>query len=452
MINIIPFVHEGLGNSSYLVGLNGGEAVLFDPDRSAGRYLEVAKARGWRITSVIETHLHADFVSGAREIAYASGARVLLPAGSECRFSHQPVAGGERIQLGGVEIEAVASPGHTPEHLSYVLRAELNEPALFSGGALIVGGAARTDLISAEQTDALTRAQYRTLREAFSSLPDETVLYPTHGGGSFCSTGGGGERVSTLANERATNPVMSFDDEEEFTRWFPTTFPAVPSYFSRMRPINQQGPRLRHEIAVPPALSPAAFDEARQHALVVDARSVEAYASAHVPGSLSNTLRDAYAIWLGWLALPETPLLFVLDGLPVERVMEESLLVGYERFAGWLEGGMEAWTAAEKPVARSALVEAKEARRALIDGAAVLDVREPDEFDSGHIEGAVHMPLGDIAANIDTLPRDRPIVIYCGHGERAASAVSMLERAGFESLLNLKGGFGGWREAGLPVS
>ena len=451
-MNTIPFVHEGLGNSSYLVELNDGEAVLVDPDRSVGRYLETAEARGWHIAAVMETHLHADFVSGARDVAHATGARIFSPEGAACRFPHQPVKAGERIRLGGAEFQVVASAGHTPEHLSYVLRVERRPPALFSGGALIVGGAARTDLISPEQTDALTRAQYRTLKEAFTSLPDETLLYPTHGGGSFCSAGAGGDRVSTLGQERATNHLLSFEGEDEFARWFPTTFQAVPAYFSRMRPINQEGPRLRHEITPPPALPPDEFDNARQGALVIDGRSFEAYASAHIPGSLSNAFRDSYATWLGWLAPPESSLLFVTDGLPLERVVEDSLLVGYERFAGWLEGGMEAWTAAGKAVGRSALVDAQEARKALLDGAAAIDVREPDEFASGHIEGAVHAPLGTLEAGLDKLPKDRPIVAYCGHGERAASAISILERAGFEPLLNLNGGFDVWREAGFPVS
>ncbi|HWQ27534.1 MAG TPA: MBL fold metallo-hydrolase [Dehalococcoidia bacterium] len=357
-MNVIPFVHEGLGNSSYLVELADGEAVLIDPDRSAERYLRAAEERGWRIVSVFETHLHADFVSGAREIAHASGAHIFLPAGVESRLPCHAVQAGERIRYSGSEVEVVASPGHTPEHLSYVLRMERRPPALFSGGSLIVGGAARTDLVAPELTETLTRAQYRTLKEAFSSLPDETLLYPTHGGGSFCSTGAGGERVSTLGRERATNPVLGFEDEDEFSRWFPTTFPAVPAYFARMRAVNREGPRLRQEIAAPAALSPEEFDLARQAALVVDVRSKEAYAAGHIPGSLSNPFRESYATWLGWLVPGETALLFVTDAVPLDRVLEESLLVGYEHFAGWLGGGIEAWAAAGKPVGRTELVDA----------------------------------------------------------------------------------------------
>ena len=451
-MNVIPFVHEGLGNSSYLVGLNDGEAVLVDPDRSAGRYLRAAEERGWRIASVIETHLHADFISGAREVAHAMGARVFVPEGAKVQFDHQPAKAGERMRLGGAEIEVVGSAGHTPEHLSYVVHADRSPPALFSGGALIVGGAARTDLLSPALTDELTRAQYRTVKEAFAALPDETLLYPTHGGGSFCSAGGDGERVSTLGQERATNPVLAFEDEDEFVRWFPTTFLAIPAYFPRMRPMNQAGPRLRHEIALPPALEPDEFDAARKAALVVDTRSKEAYAKSHIPSSLSNMFRDDYATWLGWLAPPETPLLFVMGDAPLERIMDESLLVGYERFAGWLEGGIDAWTAAGKPVERSGLVDAQTARKAILDGATVLDVREPGEFASGHIEGAIHVPLGSLEATLDGLPKDRPIVTYCGHGERAVTAGSLLERAGFKPPLSLDGGFGAWRKAGYPAA
>jgi hydroxyacylglutathione hydrolase len=452
-MKIVPFVHEGLGNSSYLVAAGEHEALLVDPDRTVARYLRAAEASGWRITAVLETHLHADFVSGAREAAEAAGARLFLPREGRSRLAHHGLAPGDRVRLGDIELEAVASAGHTPEHLSYVARGGAGPPRLFTGGSLIVGGAARTDLIAPERTDELTRAQYRTLTQAFASLPDETAVYPTHGGGSFCSTGGGSERTTTLGRERAANPVLSFEDEDEFARWFPTTFPGTPAYYARMRAVNRAGPRLRAEIAAPPALAPAAFAEAlASGALAVDARQKEPHAAGHVPGALSIPFRDAFAVWLGWLAPEDAPLLFVLDGEPVERVLDEALLVGYERFAGVLEGGMAAWAKAGARVERSALVGAAGARKALLDGALALDVREPDEYAAGHIDGALHVPLGELAERIERLPEGRPVVTYCGHGERAATAVSLLERAGLGPPLNLDGGFGAWEEAGYPVA
>ncbi|MCI0438265.1 MAG: MBL fold metallo-hydrolase [Chloroflexi bacterium] len=449
-MNILPFVREGLGNSSYLAQVGEGDAVLIDPDRSVDRYLKAAQERGWKIVSILETHLHADFVSGAREAAYVTGAELHAPEDSHLLFPYSPLKGGQRLESGGVRIEAIASPGHTPEHLSYLFLWDRQPPTLFSGGALIVGGAARTDLISPAMTEPLTRAEFRTLRNAFTSLDDETLLYPTHGGGSFCSVGSGGERVSTLGNERASNPLLAIEDEEEFVRWFPGTFPAgVPDYFFRMRPINQAGSRLRSQVARPAALSPEEFDAARRKALVIDVRPIEEYARAHIPGALNNTLRSGYATFLGWLVPPDATLLFVLGDMPLEQVVDESLLVGYERFGGWLEGGMEVWEARGLPVQRFEVVNASQARKAIRDGAAVLDVREDNEFESGHIEGAIHVPLGKLEQRIGEVPRDRPIVAYCGHGERSSTALSLLEQAGIRDALNLKGGFGAWKDAGF---
>ena len=300
-------------------------------------------------------------------------------------------------------------------------------------------------------TETLTRAQYRTLTHAFSSLGDETLLLPTHGGGSFCSTGAGAQRTSVLGDERARNPLLRFEDEETFLEWFPSTFPSTPEYFFRMRSINQDGPRLRAEISPPPPLSPGEFEEARRHALVLDVRPIAEYMKGHVPGALSNEFRDAYATWLGWLAPAELPLLFVTGEAPLDRILDQSLLVGYERFAGHLAGGMEAWEANGMPVQLSELVDPAEARKALTEGVTLVDVREPGEFESGHIDGAISVPLGRIGTQLDLIPRDRPVLAYCGGGVRAASAISLLERAGFGQLLNLEGGMGAWREAGYPA-
>jgi glyoxylase-like metal-dependent hydrolase (beta-lactamase superfamily II)/rhodanese-related sulfurtransferase len=451
-MNIVQFVHEGLGNSSYVVGIGDGRALLIDPDRSVQRYLDAARAKGWRIEAVFETHLHADFVSGAHEIAAAAGAKLFLPRDAQVRLPHEPVDASRAVTLAGVEVEALGSPGHTPEHLSYAVRTAAQPPALFSGGSLIVGGAARTDLISPEMTETLTRAQFRTLTSTFASLADETLLYPTHGGGSFCSSGTGGARSSTLGRERASNPALAVKSEDEFARWFPTTFPAAPAYYFRMRAFNQAGPRLRREIKVPPPLAARDFDRARSEALVIDVRPIEAYARAHIPGSLSIAFRDSFPVWLGWLVPEHTPILFVTGEVAVDRVIDESLLVGYEQFVGTLHGGIAAWEAAGLPVVTSRLVDAAEARRSLAAGALALDVREPDEFAGEHIPDAIHIPLGELTRRVGEVPDDRPIVTYCGHGERAASAGSLLERAGRQAALNLNGGIEAWRDAGLAVA
>ena len=447
----IQFVHEGLGNSSYILDLGNGSALLIDPDRTADRYIEALTANGLAAAGIFETHLHADFVSGARELAAQTGAPIFVPSEAGSRLPHQGLAGGQSLQIDGCDVRALASPGHTPEHLSYVFRAAGGAPVLFSGGSLIVGGAARTDLISVAMTEPLTRAQFGTLHRAFSDLPDETVLYPTHGGGSFCSTGAGQERTSTLGRERSENPLLSFGDEEEFVAWFPTTFPAVPDYFFRLRAVNQAGPRLRQEIAGPPSLAPDEFASRMAASVVVDGRSKEDYARGHIAGSLSNPYRDDFPVWLGWLVPENSDLLFVSEEHTLDGMVEQALLVGYERFAGRLSGGVEAWEASGRAPAQTELVDATRAREYLLEGAAALDVREPGEYEAGHIAKAVHVPLGRLEAGMRAVPRERPVVVYCGHGERASTAVSLLEAAGFQELANLDGGLGAWESAGYSV-
>ena len=451
MLNLIPFVHEKLGNSSYLLQVGDGEAVLVDPDRSVDRYLDTARAHGWKIVAVFETHLHADFVSGVVELAKATDAALYLPSGAGALFPHKPLKAGQLVNEYSVQIEAIATPGHTPEHMSYVFNGRgQSEPLLFSGGALIVGGAARTDLISPDMTEPLTRSLYRTLKTAFNSLGDETLLYPTHGGGSFCSAGAGDERTSTLGEQRAQNPLFSIDDEEEFVSWFPTTFPAgIPTYFFRMRPINQSGPRLRSEIPMPQTLTVEEFDDVRQReALIIDARPYVEFSESHIPGSLNVPFEGLYAPYFGWIVPPDKAVLFVTGDYSVDRVVDESLLVGHEKFAGWLDGGMEAWIASGKPEAdRIEIVDAERAREVIAEGATVLDVREPSEYEAGHIEGAIHIPLGSLEEGLERLPKDRPVLAYCGHGERASTALSILEMAGIGPLMNLSGGMGTWEEA-----
>lgn len=451
-MKVIPFVHEGLGNSSYLIGLDRGGAILVDPDRTVQRYLDEAEARGWQITAMLETHLHADFVSGAHELAAAVEAKLFIPEGEGLRLPHQEVRGSDRWTVDGLEIESIASPGHTPEHLSYVIRDGRHPPALFSGGSLIVGGAARTDLIAPDMTDTLTRAQYRTLTTAFDALPDETGLYPTHGGGSFCSAGSGGTRTSTLGDERTSNPLLAIDDEDEFASWFPNTFASTPAYYLRMRAFNQAGPRLRRDITMPRGLSPPAFAARQNTATVIDTRPMEEYLESHIPGSVSNEFRDAYAVWLGSIVPEGTELLFVTgDGVATDRVVDESLLVGYERFGGVLEGGISAWTGAGLAVKNIPLIDAVVAKRVVVDGGVTLDVRETNEFAAGHIDGALHIPLGSLSSRIEEVPRDRPIVTYCGHGERSTTAASILEVAGIANVSNLGLGIGAWQNNGGRV-
>jgi hydroxyacylglutathione hydrolase len=444
------FRDAGLGNGSYLVELGAGRAVLVDPDRRIRRYLDAAKEHGVEIVGALDTHLHADFVSGALDLRAETGAELYEPAEAGVSFPHTPMTAGERVDLDDVEVEVLSTPGHSPEHVSYVFRREGDAvPVLFSGGALIVGGAARSDLAGSELTDRLTHQQFETLRRAFSDLPDETSLKPTHGGGSFCSAGSGEKHTSTLGEERRTNKLLAMD-EDQFVKSWPASFPRTPAYFARMREINWAGPRLRTDIEMPRPLTPKAFADAasKEGTVVVDVRGPAAYAEGHGQGAVAIPFRAAFPTWLGWLVPADARLLFVLGDTALEDVVDASLLVGLERFEGYLDGGMDAWREADLPVRTLPAIGADDVVSWMEKGAQPVDVREPDELELGGVAGAVSVPLGDLPAQASSLPTGRPLLVYCASGMRSTTAASLLERAGVGPVVNLKGGYGAWREAG----
>jgi hydroxyacylglutathione hydrolase len=444
------FRDAGLGNGSYLAEVSAGRAVLIDPDRRMRRYLDAARERDLEIVGVLDTHLHADFVSGAQDLRAETGAELYEPAGAGVPFPHTPVTPGERVDLEDAEVEVLSTPGHSPEHVSYVFRRAGDEaPVLFSGGALIVGGAARSDLAGPELTDDLTHRQFETLQQSFSDLPDETLLMPTHGGGSFCSAGSGKKHTSTLGEERASNRLLSMGEEEFLSSW-PASFPRTPAYFARMREINWSGPRLRRDIEMPRPLTPEAFAAAasEEGTIVVDVRDPAAYAEGHGQGALAIPFRAAFPTWLGWLVPADARLLLVLGDAALEDVVDACLLVGLERFEGYLDGGMEAWRAADLPIRSLPAIGPDDVVSWLEKGAQPIDVREPDELELGAVVGAVSVPLGDLPGRAVGLPAGRPLLVYCASGMRSTTAASLLERAGVGPVVNLKGGYGAWQEAG----
>lgn len=431
---IVALLDEGLGNTSYLVDLGDGSAMVVDPARHAGPYLAEADKRGLRIAVAAETHLHADFVSGSRELA-ALGARVVAARAGGLEHPHHGLVGGESIDLGGLQLEALASPGHTPEHLAYLLRDGNRPVALFSGGSLLVGAVARTDLISPERTQELARSMWRSIHEQFLTLPDELVVYPTHGAGSFCSVAPGGERATTIGRERSSNPLLGAADEDSFVARLLSGFGTFPPYFLELREVNRQGPRLYGHL---PALAvldvPTVQRLVGEGGVIVDVRPVELFAAGHVPGSLSIPLRLQFASWLGWLVGRDRTIVFVVDGAQDRsELVRQCLAIGYERLAGELAAGMDAWTACDLPVATVPLVMAEETVGTIVD------VRQRNEFASGHVAGAVNVELGDTAARASELPPGR-LIVMCGHGERAMSAASILAARGRTDVTVLVGG------------
>ncbi|GIH95618.1 rhodanese-like domain-containing protein [Planobispora siamensis] len=436
---VIPIVDEGLGNTSYLVDLGDGRALAVDAGRDLRALRAAAASHGLTVAFAADTHLHADFLSGALQLAADDGARVLASAAGMRAFDHAALADGDEVDLGGLTLRALATPGHTGEHLAFVLLDGAAPLGVFSGGSLIVGSAARTDLSGAERTEALARAQYRSLRR-LAELPDEAALWPTHGAGSFCSAPPGAERTSTIGTEKATNPLLRTADEDAFVAALLGGLGSFPPYFLHLPEANRRGPAI---MTGAPALTPLDAETVgglrAGGAVVVDVRPARAFAAAHITGAISIPLRAQFASWLGWLLDPATPYVIVRD--PAQDAAEiawQAAKIGYEACAGELTGGMSAWTG---PAQSIGLVGADR-----LDGTHVLDVRQDAEYASGHVPGALHIELGALPARAGDVPGG-PVTVMCGHGERAMTAASLLQRTGHRDLRVLEGGPDDWAEA-----
>lgn len=445
---VVALVDDGLGNCCYLVDLGDGGALVMDPPRDLRAVRSAAARAGLRVRFAADTHLHADFLSGAPQLAHDDGAQVLASVAGRRRFEHRGLADGDEVDLGGLRLRTMATPGHTDEHVAFVLLDGDHPLGVFTGGSLIVGSAARTDLLGPERAEELAWAQYGSLRRLVM-LPEATAVWPTHGAGSFCSAPPGAQRTSTIGRELATNTLLKAPDGAAFVRVLLGSLGSYPPYFGRLAEVNRRGPEILDARAaeLAPLAAPAVRRLQANGALVVDVRPVPDYAAAHVPGALSIPLRGQFATWLGWLAPPDTPLVIVrnADQDPAE-VVWQALKVGYDMLAGELGDGMAAWTATGHPVAATTLVTAEQ-----VGDRRILDVRQLAEFAGGHVPGAVHVELGGLAAAAGQLA-DEPTVAMCGHGERAAGAASLLERAGRRDVAVLVGGPDDWaRATGRPL-
>ncbi|GGL40848.1 MBL fold metallo-hydrolase [Planomonospora parontospora] len=436
---IIPIVDEGLGNSSYLVDLGDGRALAVDASRDLRALRAAAASHGLTVAFAADTHLHADFLSGATQLAADEGASVLASAAGMRAFDHIGLADGDEIDLGGLRLRALATPGHTGEHLAFVLLDGTKPIGVFSGGSLIVGSAARTDLSGPEQTEMLARAQYRSLRR-LAALPDETALWPTHGAGSFCSAPPGARRTSTIGAEKAANALLQAPDEDAFVAALLGSLGSFPPYFLTLPEANRIGtPVLVGE----PRIMELEVETVRRlradGAVIVDVRPARGFAAAHIPGALSIPLRAQFASWLGWLLDPAAPYVIVRDpGQDPREIAWQAAKIGYEACAGELVGGMSTW---DGPTQSIDLVRADH-----LDGSRVLDVRQDAEYASGHIPGAAHIELGSLPAHAGGVP-DGPVVVMCGHGERAMTAASLLARTGYRTVRVLEGGPDDWAAA-----
>lgn len=439
---VLPLVDAGLGNSAYLVDLGDGRALAVDPSRDVRGLRAAAERSGVTVAFVADTHLHADFVSGARQLVATDGATVLASAAGRREFDHVGLGDGDEVDLGGLRLRALATPGHTDEHLSYLLLDGDSPLGVFSGGSLIVGAVARTDLVDPDRTVELARAQYASV-QALAALPDQVALWPTHGTGSFCSAPPRAERTSTIGAEKATNPLLAAATEDDFVAALLASLGTYPSYFARLAEVNRRGPAVLDLGLTVPRLD--ARHVARllaDGALLIDTRPAADYAAGHVTGSLSIPFRDAFATWLGWVVPPDRPLVLLRgDEEGAADIAWQAAKVGYDSVVAELAGGLAAAVEAGMPVSRTRQVLPHQ----VIAGQRVLDVRQASEYASGHLPGARHLELGALAADPGTATE--AAVIMCGHGERAMTAASLLEAAGHPSPAVLVGGAPDWAAA-----
>ncbi len=426
-------VTEGLGDTSYVVSW-GDEALVVDPQRDVGRFVEAARTHGATIRHVVETHVHNDYVSGARELRAASDAEIWGPADAGYAFGFRPMRDGTEIPLGDAAVVAMATPGHTPEHIAYLLVEEGEPRALFSGGSLMVGSAGRTDLLGDGWTDELTRSQFRSMRR-LAELPDPVLLLPTHGAGSFCAVGSPGEqRTSTIAEQRRTNAAFSQTDEETFAREQQTGLMAFPDYYAHMAPINRAGPPVLGDPPPPAEMRPDEVATAlADGAWLVDVRDGASFAARHVPGSLNIPLEPSFASYVGWLLPFATPVVLSVrdrDGLAEATVQLRR--IGWDAVLGHLAGGIEGWTSSGRTTTSYPTVRVEELVGELAEGSAgeLVDVRQRPEWDAGHLDGSRHVFVGDLQDRLDGFDRSCRQTVVCASGYRSSMAASLLDRAG----------------------
>jgi glyoxylase-like metal-dependent hydrolase (beta-lactamase superfamily II) len=439
---IHPLVDDGLGNSAWLVELGDGRALAVDPPRDLRALRALADRRGLTVAYAADTHLHADFLTGAVQLAATDHATILASAAGRRAFDHHRLGDGDEVDLGGLTLRALATAGHTDEHLSFLLLDGTAPVGVFTGGSMIVGSAARTDLLGADRTIELARTQYASLHR-LAALPDATRVWPTHGAGSFCSAPPGAARSSTIATEKATNPLLAAPDADTFVARLLAGLGSYPTYFAHLAEVNRRGPTVISGPPTLPALDvPAVLRLLADGAMIIDVRPVSDIAAGHIPGAIANPLRPQFATWLGWLISPDTPVAVVRnpDQDPAD-ILWPALNIGFEHLAGELTGGMPAWRADGGDVSTTRLVTPDQ-----VPATAVLDIRQRNEYAAGHLPGAAHIELGDLPRLAEHVP-DEPTTVMCGHGERAMSAATLLERAGHRDLAVLVGGADDWAKA-----
>ena len=467
------FYHEGLAQASYLLGCQAtGEAIVIDANRDPEPYLAAAAQHGLRITHVSETHIHADYLSGSRELCQRTGATLLLSAqgGPDCQYQFAEADGatllrdGDRITIGNVWLDVIHTPGHTPEHVVFVVTdtpASAHPVGVFSGDFLFVGDVGRPDLLErAAHVEGTMRAAagqlFDSLQRFRASYPDFLQIWPGHGAGSACGKALGAVPQSTLGYEKLANWALQVADREAFVDQVLAGQPEPPTYFASMKELNRRGPAILGRAPSAPRLSPDSLTAAlTSGARVVDIRPAATYAEGFIPGTISIPLTRSFVSYAGWL-IGTTQEVFLVTGdsddASTRRAASELSMIGVDRIGGWFGADALADARTRQAVDSFSQIRPAELTAALRrDNAQLVDVRARDEWESGHIPGSLHIPLGHLERRVDELDPARPVVLTCQSGSRSAIAASLLKAQGFRDVANLRGGLSAWSAAELPA-
>jgi hydroxyacylglutathione hydrolase len=448
-----------LAHASYLIG-SEGEAAVVDPRRDVEEYLAEAAAQGLRIRYVVETHLHADFVGGHRELAERTGAQVVFGAKAGAAFPHRPVRDGDEIRVGAVVLRFLETPGHTPESVSILVVDTAVSPApkmVLTGDTLFIGDVGRPDLAGGRglTPDAMAGMLYDSLHGKLLKLPDDVLVYPAHGAGSLCGRNISTDTWSTIGEQRRSNYALQPMARDAFVKMMTADLPELPPYFAMDVEMNRGGAPPLTDHPPPPALSPEAARKAAQAgAMLLDVRPSAAYGTGHLPESLNVGLGGQFASWAGTL-VPAGRLIVVIadDEAGAHEAVVRLARVGLEAVEGYLDGGVAAWDRAGLPLVARAQITVDElaARRREVADLQVVDVRRKGEYAAGHVPGARHLPLDRLERDVARLDPLRPTAAICAGGYRSSTATSLLERHGFADLVNVIGGTSAWIAAGHEV-
>ncbi len=452
---IQQFFVKGLAHSSYLLA-GASDCAIIDPRRDVDIYIKAAKDMGVKITHILETHLHADFISGHLDLAELTGATIYAPRAGKSSFEHVAVGEGDEFSIEDMKFQVLDTPGHTPEHISYVVAdmSRGDEPAaLFCGDTLFVGDVGRPDLFP-NMAETLASRLFDSLHEKLLELPDSCLVYPAHGAGSLCGRAMGAMRFSTIGYERKYNAALQFGDRQEFIKSLTTNMPPAPDHFSRCSRINGDGPRLLRETAAMEALPPLDFQRRMQSdgTIVLDVRSYSKFGGQHVPGCYHIDIGGNFATFAGWVLPVDADILLVADhGVEAAEARVWLRRVGLDRVTGWLEGGMFEWAKSGLPSSHVSIVSSHELNELTSrgDSLQLIDVRSPGEFGGNSIQGAINIPAPSLREQYKQLDPAVPTVLICSTGHRSSLGSSLLAQHGFKNLFNVAGGMTGYQAAGF---